>query len=272
MSSSLAGKVAVITGAGSGIGRSTAILFAREGATVHVADRDGERAAAVAAEIGAAATAHTVDVTDPAAVEALAGAVFAEGRGVDVLMNNAGIGHAGPTAETPLEDWRAIVEVNIMGVVHGVHAFVPRLLAQGRRADIVNTASMAGLVPVATMAPYVMSKHAIVGMSGSLHAELSSQGIRVTALCPGVIDTAIVAESTMRGAMAESAPKAIAFYRKRGVSPDVVAADVLHTITRRHRIITASPRWQVMPAWLLQRLSPWAAQIYARNATKVMGG
>lgn len=270
MSSSLAGKTAVITGAGSGIGRATALLFAREGASVHVADRDGERVAAVVSEIGDAATSHTVDVTDAAAVERLADAAFAAGR-VDVVMNNAGIGHAGPTADTPLEDWRAVVEVNIMGVVHGVHAFVPRLLAQTGRADIVNTASMAGLVAVARMAPYVMSKHAIVGLSESLHAELSSQGIRVTALCPGVIDTAIVAEATTRGDMAASAPRAIEFYRRRGASPDVVARDVLHTITRRHRVITASPRWQVMPAWILHRISPWAAQAYARNATRIFG-
>jgi NAD(P)-dependent dehydrogenase (short-subunit alcohol dehydrogenase family) len=215
----------VITGAGSGIGRSAALLFAREGATVHVADRDAERAAAVAAKIGPAATAHTVDVTDPVAMESLAEAVYADHATVDIVMNNAGIGHAGPTAETPLSDWRAIVEVNIMGVVHGVHAVVPRLLAQDGPADIVNTASLAGLAPVAKMAPYVMSKHAIVGLSESLHAELSSQGIRVTALCPGVIDTAIVADSTMRGSMADSAHKAVAFYRKRGVSPDVVAHD-----------------------------------------------
>lgn len=270
MSSMLAGKTAVVTGAGSGIGRATARLLAREGASVHVADRDAERVAAVVEEIGDAATGHTVDVTDPAAVQGLADAAFSAGR-VDIVMNNAGIGQAGPTAETPLEDWRAIVEVNIMGVVHGVHAFVPRLLAQGGRADIVNTASMAGLVPVARMAPYVMSKHAIVGLSESLHAELSSQGIRVTALCPGVIDTAIVAESTMRGDMAASAPKAVDFYRKRGASPDVVARDVLHTLTRRHRVITTSPRWQVMPAWIVQRISPWAAQLYARNATRIFG-
>jgi NAD(P)-dependent dehydrogenase (short-subunit alcohol dehydrogenase family) len=268
MSSSLTGKTAVITGAGSGIGRAAALLFANEGARVHVADRDAERVAAVVAEIGDAATGHTVDVTDPAAVETLADAAFGGGR-VDIVMNNAGIGHAGRTADTPLEDWRAIVEVNIMGVVHGVHAFVPPLLAQGGRADIVNTASMAGLVPVATMAPYVMSKHAIVGLSGALHAELSSQGIRVTALCPGVIDTAIVAESTMRGDMAAVAPKAVDFYRRRGASPDVVARDVLRTITRRHRVITTSPRWQVMPAWIVQRISVRAGQFYARNATRI---
>lgn len=271
MSTSLAGRVAVITGGGSGIGRATARLFAREGAHVHVADRDEARVRAVTEELAGSATAHVLDVTDAEAVAALADKVTGGGR-VDIVMNNAGIGHAGPTAETPLEDWRAIVEVNIMGVVHGVHAFVPKLLAQGGRADIVNTASMAGLVPVAQMAPYVMSKHAIVGLSEALHAELAPQGIRVTALCPGVIDTAIVAESTMRGDLVAAAPKAVDFYRKRGASPDVVARDVLHTLTKRHRIITASPRWQVMPAWVVQRMSPWAAQFYARSATKIFGG
>src|SRR5687768_12495231 len=119
-----AGKVAVVTGAGSGIGRSIALLLARRGARVHAADIDGS-------------TTHTVDVSDAAAVERLAADVFAaEGR-VDLLFNNAGIGHAGDVVETPLEDWRRIVEVNLMGVVHGVHAFVPRMLAQDGRAHIV---------------------------------------------------------------------------------------------------------------------------------------
>src|SRR4051812_24442164 len=116
------GKIAVVTGAGSGIGRAIALLLGRWGATVHVTDVDGARADAVAAEIrgaGGAATSRVLDVSDAAAVERFAEEVFAADGGVDLLFNNAGVGHAGAVAETPLEDWRRLVDVNLMGVVHG---------------------------------------------------------------------------------------------------------------------------------------------------------
>ena len=147
----LAGKTAVVTGAGSGIGRSLAMLLARRGAVVHAADFSGDSAEAVAQQIrdaGGQAVAHTVDVGDADAVDRLAGIVFARGP-VDLLFNNAGIGHAGAVTDTTLSDWRRLIDVNLMGVVHGLHAFLPRLLDQGRPAHIVNTASMAGLVPAA---------------------------------------------------------------------------------------------------------------------------
>ncbi len=144
----LHGRTAVVTGAGSGIGRALALLLARRSAFVHVADLDAGRAQAVTHQIldsGGQAVAHTVDVS--AAVDALAEQV-AQAGGVDVLFNNAGIGHAGNVADTPLSDWQRVIDVNLMGVVHGVHAFVPLLLTQGRPAHIVNTASVAGLLPV----------------------------------------------------------------------------------------------------------------------------
>jgi NAD(P)-dependent dehydrogenase (short-subunit alcohol dehydrogenase family) len=268
------GAVAVVTGAASGIGRSLALLLARGGARVHVVDRDATGAAAVAEQIrsgGGDAVAHEVDVTDAAAVEALAAEVFAaEGR-VDLLFNNAGIGHAGPVAETPLSDWRRVVEVNLMGVVHGAAAFVPRLLEQGRPAHIVNTASLAGLLPNPGMVPYSTTKAAVVGLSEALDGELAAQGIRVTALCPGIISTDIVRTSIMRGSFAGERDRLMGVYARRGTSPDVVARDALAAV-RRHRVVAPAPRWQVSPVWLVKRWAPGAARAFTRASYRFAGG
>jgi NAD(P)-dependent dehydrogenase (short-subunit alcohol dehydrogenase family) len=266
------GGVAVVTGAGSGIGRATALKLARLGATVHVADISHEAAEAVVAEIearGAAARAHHVDVTDPGAVEVLAEAVFSSDGGVDVLHNNAGIGHAGPVEEIPLEDWRRVVEVNLMGVIHGIHAFVPRMLAQGRPSHIVNTASALGLMPGIDLAPYATTKHAVVGLSESLNAELAGRGIGVTALCPGIISTAIVAESTMRGEIAASKQGTVDFYANRGASPDVVAEAVV-TAIRKRRPIQPVPASHVYPTWIAGRISPRLGGAAAKLAYRLL--
>ena len=268
------GKVAVVTGAGSGIGRSMAILLGSLGAHVCAADLNAASAIDTAtsiSEAGGEATGHTLDVTDAEAVEAFAAAVFTEHGRVDILHNNAGIGHAGPIEDTPLEDWRKILEVNVFGVVHGLHAFVPRMIEQGGDAHIVNTASMAGLMASAGMAPYVTSKFAVVGTSLTLDAELKRHGIRVTALCPGVIDTAIVKESTMRGAIEAKHEKLTGFYKKRGASPDVVARDAVTAILKK-QVIKPSPWWQVSPAWWIMRISPRAYTALARRTYKSIIG
>jgi NAD(P)-dependent dehydrogenase (short-subunit alcohol dehydrogenase family) len=269
-----AGKVAVVTGAGWGIGRSLAMLLAKSGAKVHVVDLNGAGAIAVTGEIteaGGQAVAHTVDCSDAAALEALAEEVFAEDGAVDVLHNNAGIGHAGKVEDTTLEDWQKIIGLNVMGVAYGNQAFVPRMLKQGRKAHIVNTASMAGLTPSAGMVPYATSKGGVIAMSEALDSELGPKGIRVTALCPGVIDTNIVATSTIRGSMESKHDQLTKFYKARGASPDIVARDAL-TAIRRKQVIKPSPWWQVSPGWWLMRISPRAYQKVAGTAFKRMFG
>ena len=265
----LTGKTAVITGAGSGIGAATAGLLARHGAKVHVADINADAAAAVAREIGGGATDHLIDVSRPEEVEALAKAVYDDDGRVDILHNNAGIGHGADIETTTVEDWQRVIGVNLLGVAYGVQAFVPRMLAKGHPATIINTASQAGLMPIARMAPYCASKYGVVGMSESLDAELRSRGIRVIALCPGVINTAIVRDSVMRGQLGAEQDKAVAFYAKHGASPDTVAAAVLDAIARP-RLIVASPRSHVIAPYLLHRLSPRLAQPVARNLTKII--
>jgi len=270
----LDGQVAVVTGAGSGIGRATARLLGRLGAKVHVTDLDGAAAGAVSGEIEAAggrAAEHAVDVTDPGAVESLAEGVFADGGRVDILHNNAGVGHGGNVEETTLEDWQRVIGVNLMGTVHGIHFFVPRMLRQGRPGHIVNTASMAGLVASAQLAPYCTSKFGVVGLTEALNAELAPRGIRVTAICPGIIDTPITEAAVMRGEMLERAEATRDFYRRRGASPDRVAEAVVEAI-RKGRMIQTVPRWHVDPGWLLKRISPRASQVLSRRLPRLVSG
>jgi NAD(P)-dependent dehydrogenase (short-subunit alcohol dehydrogenase family) len=257
----LSGKTAVVTGAGSGIGRSLARLLAHRGATVHVVDVQAASADAVAQEIrdsGGRAISHTVDVADPGAVLRLADTVFAAGP-LDLLFNNAGIGHAGAVVDTTLEDWRRLIDVNLMGVVHGLHAFLPHLLAQDRPAYIVNTASAAGLVANAGLAAYSATKAAVVGLTEALDVELIGTPVRVSVLCPGVIDTAIVGTSTMRGPWADRRARTVDLYRTKGTSPDVVARQALAAVTRGRRVIP-TPRYQTVPHWWLKRLLPRAGR------------
>jgi NAD(P)-dependent dehydrogenase (short-subunit alcohol dehydrogenase family) len=250
-------RVVVITGAGSGIGRATALAFAEHGARLHLVDIHRGRVEEVAAEarrVGKEARAHAVDVRDAKAMEQLAHEVYARHRRVDVLVNNAGVAHSALVQETSLDDWRWVLDVNLWGVIHGIHAFVPRLIDQGGDAHIVNTASLAGLVGVPSMAPYCASKFAVVGLSEALGAELSPHGIRVTAICPGVIATDIARSGRLEGAVGERKHQLVGFLEKRGIPPERVARDILRAV--RSGTPLATTLGASYPALLLRRMSP----------------
>ena len=165
--------------------------LAKRGAVVVLADMDGDRAGAVAESIrvaGGRAHARTIDVTDAAAVEAMVASVKDEHGRIDFMFNNAGISMAGEMRFIGLADWNRIIDINLRGVVHGVNAVYPIMLAQ-RSGHIVNTASINGLVPLPLAGPYNATKHAVVGLSSALRAEAAGLGVRVSTVCPGFIDT-----------------------------------------------------------------------------------
>ncbi|MEA2469760.1 MAG: hypothetical protein QOE38_759, partial [Thermoleophilaceae bacterium] len=171
--------------------------------------------------------------------------------------------------QTTVEDWQRVIGVNLLGMAFVNQAFVPRLMKQGGRSSIVNTASMAGLVAAPQMAPYSASKFGVVGMSESLNAELAPHGIHVCAVCPGIIDTPITRSAIMRGEPAERRQAAIDFYSKRGASPDDVAEAVVDAV-RKRKLIQPVPMSHVMPPWLLKRISPRASQLVARALPKLV--
>jgi len=191
-----AGKVAIVTGAGSGIGEACAALLARRGAKVLVADVRAEAAERVAAAVGDAARPYAVDVTDPTACEAtVAAAVEAFGR-LDVAVNNAGIG--GPQALTgdyPLDGWGAVIAVNLSGVFYCMRAEISAMLATGG-GSIVNMASILGTVGFAQSVAYVAAKHGVVGMTKTAAVEYARQGIRVNSVGPGFIETPLLAAAS----------------------------------------------------------------------------
>lgn len=189
----LAGKTAVVTGGGAGIGRSLCLAFVAEGMNVVVVDREEDRAEAVAAEVTAAggkALAQTCDVSDSAAVDQVRDIVLATFGTVDILCNNAGVVQSGPLAEAPQEDWDWVFDVNVWGVVNGIRSFVPQMKTQGS-GHIVNTASLSGLYAMPAFGVYTASKFAVVGLSETLRLELAPNGIGVSVMCPGWVRSRI---------------------------------------------------------------------------------
>lgn len=194
------GKVVSITGAASGLGKGMATRFAEKGARLSLADVDGENLARFAEELRARnvqVLTTVLDVRDGEAVERFAEQTFVVFGGVDYCINNAGVHSMGSIWKIPAEEWRKVFEINVMGIVHGIRAFVPRMMAQDKECCIINTASNAGLQVNTAIAPYAMSKHAAVSVTESLAVELQTVKSKIKAFvfCPGLVPTGLSSNS-----------------------------------------------------------------------------
>ncbi len=226
------GRVAVVTGAASGIGRAVAKAAAASGMKVAVIDIDEGGLRSLGEELSSSDVLElAVDVSDPAAVDAAAEKVLATHDDVDLISCNAGIAMVGSTWETPIEEWRRIFDVNVFGIVHMMQAFVPPLLERGSSARIVNTASMLGLQCAPFIAAYTSSKHAVVAMSECLAGELALAGssMSVAVLCPGRVATELGA-----GTEEEKLIEEIDVPLNRPVQPEFVAEIVVGAVDTPH--------------------------------------
>jgi NAD(P)-dependent dehydrogenase (short-subunit alcohol dehydrogenase family) len=252
------GKQAMVTGAGSGIGAALCRALVAAGASVVCTDIDGEAAARTAESLSGPGTARsvTVDVTDAAAVQGVVDDVLARAGRLDLMFNNAGIAWGGDTELLTLEQWNAIIDVNIRGVVHGVVAAYPAMLRQGH-GHIVNTASMAGLTAAGQITSYVMTKHAVVGLSLALRSEAVSRGVGVLAVCPAAVETPILDKGAVGGFVGRDY-----YLRGQGMKtayhPDRLARDTLRAIQRNKALLVVPKRAHA--SWLLARLAPGLLQ------------
>ncbi|KMO85030.1 short-chain dehydrogenase [Mycolicibacterium chubuense] len=265
----LSQKVAFITGGASGIGAALSESLTAAGAQVWIADRQFDVADQLAQRLrsaGARAQAVALDVRDPVAFEAaVAEAVQTSGR-LDYLFNNAGIGIGGEVDSLTLEDWTDIIDVNLRGVIHGVRAAYPVMIAQGS-GHIVNTASMAGLITTSAQAGYSATKHAVVALSKTLRVEAAGHGVQVSVLCPGVVRTPILSGGEYgrnRNVSRENLLKLGEALRP--IEPGQFADQALRGVLRNQAIIVVPRWWKAL--WYLERLSPTLSMRTAAVALK----
>ncbi|WP_410211234.1 SDR family oxidoreductase [Aquirhabdus sp.] len=265
----LTGQLAVITGAGSGIGRATALKFAEEGADIVVVDINleaAERTATLCRLLGAESWTRTVDVGSATAMEKLAYWVKTELGGANIVINNAGIGMAGGMLDTSISDWEKLLNVNLWGVIHGSRLFAQQMVDAHRSGHIINIASAAAFAPNRKLAAYSTSKAAVYMLTECLRAELRDKKIGVTAICPGFVATGIANATIYTGLteaeQAKKRAKADAMYKRRNFSPDDVAESVFKAVQNNSAISLVG-----VEAWttrLLSRFAPSASRLIAR--------
>ncbi len=264
------GKIAVITGGASGIGRATARALASQGATLMLADIERTALDDAVDEIrslGATAAGHVTDVSDAMQVEALAEQTVTEFGAVHVIMNNAGVAAGGTSWEIDLPTWEWVIGVDMWGVIHGIRSFVPRIIASGG-GHVINTASMAGVSSMPFMGPYNVSKHAVVTLSETMFHELAMlhPEVGVTVVCPGWVKTQInrsernrpesraVAGASLAdldtgeldGTVLENAGSLVDDLIDNGLDPAQVAAQIVDAVRNDRFYVLTHPEWTPM--------------------------
>lgn len=257
----LADKTVVVTGAGSGIGRATALAFAQHGARIAACDVDQARLDALSAELGGRALiVQRVDVADRAQMRAFADAVHAQVPAADVVVNNAGVGLGGSFLDTSLDDVDWLLGINLRGVIHGCHYFAPKM-AERRSGHVVNIASIFGIHPAPNVTAYVASKFAVLGFSQSLRTELAPHQVGVTAICPGMIATSIVVDGRTAGEAGDRRAAMIERFKKKGIPPSRVAEVILDAVRTNPAVRTVG-----RDAWVVHQLTRLAPQAFQRGA------
>lgn len=242
-------QVAVVTGAGSGIGAALTRALTERGAKVVATDIDVAGLARVAQDTGCEQA--ELDVSRGDRFEALLRDVHQRYGRIDLLFNNAGIGVGGELLDLSVEDWRRVLDVNLWGVLHGARAAYALMRQQGF-GQIVNVASIAGLVPYSLALPYTTTKHAVVGFSQALRAEAADYGVSVSVVCPGAIETPIWTRSPLRGD--DDRERALEWVKRAWMPVDQCAAKILAGVAKKKAVIPVTREAWVL--WLLHRLSP----------------
>jgi NAD(P)-dependent dehydrogenase (short-subunit alcohol dehydrogenase family) len=257
---------AVVTGAGSGLGAALCDELAARGARIVAADIDLDAAKQTASRCGPGAHAVQCDVADLAAVERLAVEADRLLGGVDLVVNNAGVAVVGQVGDVPIADWRWVIDVNVWGVIHGCHVFVPRLRAQ-QRGHVLNVASAAGVIAMPQMAPYNVTKAAVVALSETLYADLAGHGVGVSVLCPSFFPTNLT--RSPRTAVDQKLHRAaVRLVEQGGWTAAEVARAALAGVESGALHVT--PQADVRWAWRLKRLAPQTFQRITRGVAKIM--
>ena len=262
------GKAALVTGAGSGIGQATALALADAGAKLILCDINTRGLETTVADMpdNVCLLQRTVDVSDRAAMAAFAGEVHEIVPAVDILINNAGVYITGGVLDLSLDDWDWVLSVDLWGVIHGLHYFVPPMVQRGMPGHIVNVSSMAGFWIAPEITGYLTAKFGVFGLSEALREDLRGKGISVTTACPGMINTNLIQTTRFRlaGDEEQHREQLKEAYQRRNYGPEKVAQGILKAIRKSQRLALIAPESKIM--YYMERYCPPLSRYIARRA------